>query len=175
MRSRSPLVAVLGALVPIALVVGLWIGGNPGALPGPLRDLFVDSDQQALDQGLDIIERDYYRAIPRGDLVNRSLSGAVRSLDDRFSPPASKAFAVNQEIARRFGSGGRVPPLVAVVALPRGVEARDPAVRSDLRRLEGDLARALPGARIASYGSTAERAYRVAVIEGGGSGGRVRA
>ena len=85
MRSRSPLVAVLGALVPIALVVGLWIGGHPGALPGPLRDLFVDSDHQALDQGLDIIERDYYRAIPRGDLVNRSLTGAVRSLDDRFS------------------------------------------------------------------------------------------
>jgi RND superfamily putative drug exporter len=83
----------------------------------------------------------------------------TNALDDQFSPPASKAFAVNQEITDRFGSGGRVPPLIAVVALPRGVEARDGAVRGDLRRLEGELARALPGARIASYGSTGERAY----------------
>jgi RND superfamily putative drug exporter len=81
------------------------------------------------------------------------------ALDDQFSMPESEAFAVNQEIDRKFSSGGMVPPLVAVVELPRGERASDPAVRSDLRDLERDLADALPGARIASYGSTGEAAY----------------
>ena len=85
MRSRSPLVAILGALLPVLLVVGIWIGGHPDVLPGPLRDVFVDSNASTLDQGLSIIERDYYRHIGRSDLVNRSLAGAVRSLGDRFS------------------------------------------------------------------------------------------
>jgi putative drug exporter of the RND superfamily len=88
--------------------------------------------------------------------------GATRvtdALDDQFSMPDSKAFAVNDEIDKRFGSGGAVPPVVAVTQLPPGAEASDPPVRGDLRELERDLAAALPDARIASYGSTGERAY----------------
>ena len=149
MRSRSPLVAVLGALVPIALVVGLWIGGHPGALPGPLRDLFVDSDQQALDQGLDIIERDYYRTIPRGDLVNRSLSGAVRSLDDRFSHYFDpKQFAAFERSTQgRFSGVG-----IAVAPERRGLRVLDvyphsPAQRAGLGR--GDVVVAVDGRTLA--------------------------
>lgn len=81
------------------------------------------------------------------------------ALDDQFSMPDSEAFAVNQEIERKFDSGGMAPPLVAVAELPRGERATDPAVRADLRGLERELADALPGARIASYGSTGEEAY----------------
>jgi putative drug exporter of the RND superfamily len=88
--------------------------------------------------------------------------GATRvtdQLDDQLSMPDSQAFAVNEEIEKRFDSGGGVRPLVAVAQLPSGAEASDPAVRADLRELERDLAAALPGARIASYGSTGEPAY----------------
>src|SRR5918994_5878381 len=80
-------------------------------------------------------------------------------LDDQFSMPSSEAFATNQEIEDRFSSGGMVEPLVAVVELPAGVSAEDPAVRSDLRALEGRLTHALPGARTASYGSTGGDAF----------------
>jgi RND superfamily putative drug exporter len=83
----------------------------------------------------------------------------VDALDDQFSMPESEAFTVNEEIEKRFGSGGVVPPLVAVAQLPRGTEAGDPAVRRDLRDLERDLAAALPQARIASYDSTGESGY----------------
>ena len=86
-------------------------------------------------------------------------SQVTDELEDQFSMPASEAFAVNEEIEERFGSGGFVPPLVAVAELPRGADAGDRVVRRDLRRLERDLAAALPGARIASYGSTGEPAY----------------
>jgi RND superfamily putative drug exporter len=79
------------------------------------------------------------------------------ALDDQFSMPDSEAFAVNEEIEGRFQTGGEAPPLVAVAKLPPGSQAAD--ARADLRQLERDLQRALPGARVASYGSTGERAY----------------
>jgi carboxyl-terminal processing protease len=112
-RSRSPLVVVLAILIPVALVVGLWVGGHPNSLPGPLRDAFVDENDQTLNQGLDILQRDYYRKLGRGDLVNRSLSGAVRSLGDRFShyfdPKAFAAFQRSTE-GKFSGVGINVAP-----------------------------------------------------------------
>ncbi|MQA74660.1 MAG: MMPL family transporter [Solirubrobacterales bacterium] len=81
------------------------------------------------------------------------------ALDDQFAMPDSEAFAVNEEIEQRFDSGGIAPPLVALAELPPGERASEPGVRADLRRLERELAAALPGARVASYGSTGERAY----------------
>jgi putative drug exporter of the RND superfamily len=95
-------------------------------------------------------------------LTIAGMFGASRvtdQLDDQFSMPSSEAFATNQEIENRFSSGGTVEPLVAVVELSAGVSAEDPAVRSDLRALEGRLSDALPGARIASYGSTGDDAF----------------
>jgi RND superfamily putative drug exporter len=86
-------------------------------------------------------------------------SRVTDALDDDFSMPSSEAFAANQEIEQRFSSGGNAQPLVAVVELPAGESVEDPAVRSDLRRLESRLRDALPGARIASYGSTGDDAY----------------
>jgi len=112
-RSRSPLVVVLAILIPVALVVGLWVGGHPNSLPGPLRDAFVDENDQTLNEGLDILQRDYYRKLGRGDLVNRSLSGAVRSLGDRFShyfdPKAFAAFQRSTE-GKFSGVGINVAP-----------------------------------------------------------------
>jgi carboxyl-terminal processing protease len=148
-RSRSPIVLVLGLLVPIALVLGLWIGGHPRALPGPLRDVFVDQNQQTLDQGLDILHRDYYRKLGRPDLVNRSLSGAVSSLGDRFShyfdPKAFSAFERTTE-GRFSGVGINVAPdrrgLRVLTVFPNS-----PAKRAGLGR--GDLVVAVNGTTLA--------------------------
>lgn len=81
------------------------------------------------------------------------------ALNESFTMPDSASTIANEEIVSRFDSGGSTPPLVAVVTLPRGATASDPQVRADLRALERDLARAVPGARIASFGSTSEPAY----------------
>ena len=86
-------------------------------------------------------------------------SQVTDALDEQFSMPSSTAFAVNQEIEQRFDSGGDAEPLVAVATLPAGASVREPGVDEDLRQLEQRLAAAMPGARIASYGSTGERAY----------------
>ena len=81
------------------------------------------------------------------------------ALDENFTMPDSASTVTNERIVSRFDSGGATPPLVAVVTLPPGTTATAPAVRADLRALEQDLARAVPGARIASFGSTSEPAY----------------
>jgi len=148
-RSRSPLVVVLAILVPVALVVGLYVGGHPNALPGPLRDAFVDKNDQTLDEGLNILQRDYYRKLGRGDLVNRSLSGAVRSLDDRFShyfdPKAFAAFQRSTE-GRFSGVGINVAPdrrgLRVLAVFPNS-----PAKRAGLG--PGDLVVAVNGTALA--------------------------
>src|SRR3954447_6923902 len=81
------------------------------------------------------------------------------ALNQNFTMPDSASTVTNERIVSRFGSGGATPPLVAVVTLPRGTTASAPAVRADLRALEQDFARAVPGARIASFGSTSQPAY----------------
>src|SRR3954469_13132724 len=85
MRRLSTLPVLLFIAI-IALGMGIWLGGHPSSLPGPLRDAFVqDSDGRIYQEAVDTLERDYYRKLDRKDLLNQSLDSAVRSLDDRFS------------------------------------------------------------------------------------------
>src|SRR3954469_5517539 len=83
MRLRTVLVALL---IPVALVLGIFLGGHPNFLPGFARDTLVaDSDGRLYEQAVDTIERDYYRKIDRKDLLNTSVNAAVESLQDQFS------------------------------------------------------------------------------------------
>ena len=41
-RTLKRLTILLTALLPVVLVLGIWWGGHPSSLPGPLRDVFVD-------------------------------------------------------------------------------------------------------------------------------------
>ena len=73
-------------LVPIALVLGIWLGGHPDALPTVARETLVaDTEGRIYEEALDAIERDYFREVDRKALLNRSLEAAVESLDDQFS------------------------------------------------------------------------------------------
>jgi carboxyl-terminal processing protease len=77
---------VLALALPLVLIAGIWLGGHPGALPGPIRDAFVSDDEGRLyDDALDVIARDYYRPVDRTALLNTSIGAAVKSLNDRFS------------------------------------------------------------------------------------------
>ena len=80
-------------------------------------------------------------------LTIAGMFGASRvtdQLDDQFSMPSSEAFATNQEIEERFSSGGIVEPLVAVVELPAGVSAEDPAGSLRPARARGSALRRAP-------------------------------
>ena len=85
---------------------------------------------------------------------------ASRALTPEFSVPGKEGWTTNVAIAQRYrGTGGTGQPLLPVVTLPPGTTVASPGVRADLARIDGRLGRALPGARIASYASTGDRAF----------------
>jgi len=89
-----------------------------------------------------------------------SAGSATKALKQKFSVPGKEGWITNQQIAHRFnGTGGNGAPLLAVVTLPAGRQLSSPAVQSGLRAVESRLERALPGARLAGYASTADPAF----------------
>src|SRR3954454_10094934 len=85
---------------------------------------------------------------------------ASRALDPEFSVPNKEGWETNVDIAKRyFGTGGDSAPLVPVVTLPAGKTVASPGVKTDLTRMDADLRKALPRARIASYASTGDRTF----------------
>jgi carboxyl-terminal processing protease len=78
--------ALLLLCIPLALVLGVWLGGHPDYVPGFARDTLVaDSDGRLYEQAVDKIEAAYYRKVDREKLLDTSLEKAVESLDDQFS------------------------------------------------------------------------------------------
>ena len=83
---RRSLAGFLAVLIPLALVLGIWLGGHPNTLPGFARDTLVaDKDGRLYEEAIDTIQRDYYREIDRKALLDKSLGAAVDSLQDQFS------------------------------------------------------------------------------------------
>src|SRR4051794_39164371 len=90
-------------------------------------------------------------------LVGGAASGAAtKAMDQKFSVPGKEGWEANKAIEQRFrGTGGNSAPLVPVVTL-KG-QAAD--ARSQLASLERTVRGALPGARVAGYGSTGDKAF----------------
>ena len=86
-RSRRPRVAALVLAAIVVLAVGLWFGGHPSWLPGPLRSAFTSQgpSDKLVNQVIGLLSKDYYRKIDRTDLVNKGLAAAVASLRDPYS------------------------------------------------------------------------------------------
>ncbi|MBA2521827.1 MAG: MMPL family transporter [Solirubrobacterales bacterium] len=85
---------------------------------------------------------------------------ATKAMDQKFSVPGKEGWDTNVAIAEQYmGTGGNGAPIIPVVTLPAGTSASDPQVKSDLKGMEAKLAGALPGARIAGYGSTGSDAF----------------
>jgi carboxyl-terminal processing protease len=85
-RQRSPVLVkvLLGVIV---LLIGVWFGGHPNWLPGPVRSAFVSqsSNDKLINQVLGLIQNDYYRKVNRSDLVDKGLDAVVASLNDKYS------------------------------------------------------------------------------------------
>jgi carboxyl-terminal processing protease len=157
MRLRS--ILILAVVLPVLLVAGIWLGGHPDALPGPVRDVLVDDgDAQVYREALGIIERDYYRSVDERDLLNTSLGAAVKSLDDRFSAYFSpKDYSAFQEVTQgEFEGVG-----MTVEEARRGLRVMSvydgsPAARGGLK--PGDVITAVDGRSIAGASSEASTA-----------------
>jgi carboxyl-terminal processing protease len=140
-KRRSPRIGraisvALGALV--VLLFGIYLGGHPSSLPGPLRDTFVgDGDTRLMQEALDTIDDIYYRKVNRDQLVDHGVAGAVASLRDQFShyfdPRTYKRFeqVTNPSFS---GIGVTVRPERGGALTIESVIRGTPAARAGLRR-----------------------------------------
>jgi carboxyl-terminal processing protease len=141
------------------LAAGLWLGGHPGSLPEPLRDLFVHETGGLTAEAAEVFEDNYYRPVGSKELSNASLQGMARELRKRnkedhyteyFSPEAREAF--NQSIEGRFsGIGVSITPVKAGVEVAK-VFRHSPAQAAGLEA--GDLIVSVEGEPIAGENTT---------------------
>jgi len=139
-RQRSPLVVrvLLGVIL---VLIGVWFGGHPSWLPGPVRSAFVSQsgDDKLINQVLGLIEHDYYRKVNRSDLVDTGLAAAVASLNDKYShyyDPSDYRSFQNQDNPHLSGIG------IDIKVQPQGLLVQDvfqgsPAEKAGLAR--GDI------------------------------------
>src|SRR3954447_16368639 len=92
-------------------------------------------------------------------LVGGAVSGpASKALKQKFSVPGKEGWQTNQQIAKLYkGTGDNSAPLIPVVKLPASSTAQ--SAKGDLLKLEQKMQQALPGARVAGYGSTANKTF----------------
>ena len=148
---RTGLIAIACALV--ALVAGIWLGGHPENLPGPVQDAFVDEDRALRAEIIDSIEDNFYKKIDEEKLDDASLKGIVQSLEDPFShyltPKEARQF--NESVSGEFDGVG-----MNIEEHPRGLKVLrvfegSPAEKADID--EGDLIIAVDGTPIAGVSS----------------------
>jgi RND superfamily putative drug exporter len=84
---------------------------------------------------------------------------ASSALDQRFSVPGREGWDASVEIEQVYGNGGETLPLVPVVTLPKGTTVDSPGVRDQLKKVEDTAHKAVPGARVAGFGSTGDKAF----------------
>jgi carboxyl-terminal processing protease len=159
---RSWPAAVLVAVV--FLCAGLYLGGHPDDLPGPVQDLFVDPTASLSSEAAGIIEDDYYRDVPRSEINDGSLAGMIAALRrhnraDRYSQyfNPDQAQLLDEETSGHFSGVG-----LRVHAVKRGLVVTDvfkgsPAGAAGIK--SGDVIVSVNGkslAGISSARSTAE-------------------
>jgi carboxyl-terminal processing protease len=103
-------------IVVVALLLGLFLGGHDGWMPGWIRSAFTN--QTAQDQQdqtvIGLIEKDYYRKVSPQSLVNSSLVAAVKSLKDPYSgyyPPTHLQQFQQETNPQVTGIGVEVSPV----------------------------------------------------------------
>jgi carboxyl-terminal processing protease len=144
--------ATLVLVLLLVLTGGIWLGGHPEALPGPLRDSLVEEGPAVRADLIDTIVNHYYKPVSKAKLEEESLRGMVASLKDPysryFSPQEAKSF--NEDLSGKFeGVGMSVHPtkegLVITDTFP-GAPARKAGMRA------GDVITEVNGHSIAGQG-----------------------
>jgi carboxyl-terminal processing protease len=148
---RNGGIAALCALV--ALVAGLWLGGHPESLPGPVRDAFVQEDRALRAEIVDSIEDNFYKPVDEKKLDDASLKGIVDALDDPYShyltPPEAKQ--LDESVRGQFeGVGMNVEENKRGLKVLRVFDG-SPAERAGIRK--GDFILGVNGRSIAGVSS----------------------
>lgn len=140
-------------LILLALATGLYLGGHPGDLPGPIRDAFVSEQTAVTADAEKIIKDNYAKPVSSMQLEDGSLEGMVKGLKDRFSiyftPRQRKLF--EQSIGGEFSGVGMTVVKHRRGLLVTSVFKGSPAAKAHVR--PGDVITAVNGKSIAGESS----------------------
>ncbi len=149
--ARSALIAFLCAV--LAMGVGIWLGGHPEDLPGPIRDALVDDERALRAELLGEIEDNFYKRVDDGKLEDASLKGIVNALDDPYSHYLSpnEASEFQDSVSGAFSGVGMTVERDARGLKVLSVFDRSPAKTAGIVR--GDVITAVNGRSIAGLDS----------------------
>src|SRR5919202_1578972 len=149
--TRTFTIALACALA--ALAGGLWLGGHPEDLPGPVRDTFVSENRDHRAEILDTIEDNYYKRVDKEKLQRESLKGMVRALGDRFSQylTPNEAKQLEESVSGEFEGVGMSVQQDKRALRVVNVFEKTPAFDAGIRK--GDLITEVNGRSIAGVAS----------------------
>ena len=147
--SRLSTFLIAGLCTVLALGLGMWLGGHPDRLAGPLQNLFVDDERAVRAEVERSIRQNFIRPVDERRLDDASLKGMVDSLGDEFSnyftPEEARRF--QQSVEGQFEGVG-----MSVEKVRRGLQVLmvfegSPAQRQGI--VKGDVITRVNGKSIA--------------------------
>lgn len=154
--SLARLVAAMAAVI-VALCAGLYLGGHPGDLPGPVKDAFVDDSVRLTADATEVIKGNYFRSVSDSQIDESSLNGIISSLRSRYHDRFSQYLdpqdlgSFNQRISGRLTGVG-----LGISQVKRGLRVGEvydgsPAERAGI--LPGEIIVSVDGESIAGKDS----------------------
>src|SRR3954465_13410118 len=75
---------VIAALVAVALLAGIVVGGQVGFVRDAVDDVFGNPGQEATAQAIDVIHDDYFHTVDDADLENASIGSIIDHIKKRY-------------------------------------------------------------------------------------------
>ncbi|HEY6638291.1 MAG TPA: S41 family peptidase [Solirubrobacterales bacterium] len=117
-RAGTPL--LIAALLAVALLAGIVVGGQVGFVRDAVDDVFGNSSQDATSQAIDVIHDDYFHTVDDADLENASISSIINHIKRRYHDRFSHYFTPSEY--DRFQQGSRLSGVgIAVTQVKEGL------------------------------------------------------
>jgi carboxyl-terminal processing protease len=117
-RVGTPL--VIAALVAVALLAGIVVGGQVGFVRDAVDDVFGNPGQEATSQAIDVIHDDYFHTVDDADLENASIGSIIDHIKKRYHDRFSHYFTRSDY--DRFKQGAHLSGVgIAVTEVSRGL------------------------------------------------------
>jgi len=148
-RVGTPL--IVAALVVVALLAGVVVGGQVSPIRDAVDDVFGTKGQDATSEAIEVIKEDYFHVVDESELENASISSIVSHIKQRYHDRFSHY--LNPGEYDRFKQGSRLSGVgIAVNEVARGLRVatiykHTPAREAKIQH--GDVITAVNGQSIA--------------------------
>jgi carboxyl-terminal processing protease len=112
---------IVGGLIALALLVGVIVGGQVGAVRDAVDDVFNNNPgQNATGQAIDVIQDDYFHTVDAADLENATISSIIAHIKQRYGDRFSHYFTPTEY--ERFQQGSSLSGVgIAVTQVDQGL------------------------------------------------------